>query len=59
MARGHAVMRDTFTETVLWFMEYAWLMVVVSLVLLTLPLWFIPYTVFKAWNYLRGTHDRV
>jgi hypothetical protein len=54
MARGHAVMRDTFTETVFWFMEYAWLMVIVSAVLLTLPLWFIPYTVFKAWNYLRG-----
>ena len=50
-------MNDTFTETVLWFMEYAWLMVIVSLVLLTLPIWFIPYTVFKVWKYFRGAHD--
>ena len=47
-------MRDTFTETVLWFMEYAWLMVIASLVLLTLPIWFIPYAVFKVWKYFRG-----
>ena len=47
-------MNDTFTETVLWFMEYAWLMVIVSLVLLTLPIWFIPYTVFKVWKYFGG-----
>jgi hypothetical protein len=47
-------MSDTFTETILWFMEYVWLMVIVSLVLLTLPIWFIPYTVFKVWKYFRG-----
>ena len=47
-------MKDTFTETVLWFMEYAWLMVIASLVLLTLPIWLIPYAVFKVWNTLMG-----
>ena len=47
-------MTDTFIETVLWFMEYAWLMVIASLVLLTLPIWFIPYAVFKIWKYFGG-----
>lgn len=46
-------MSDTFTETVLWFMEYVWLVVIVSLVLLTMPIWFIPYTVFRVWKYFR------
>jgi hypothetical protein len=46
-------MSGTFTETILWFMEYVWLMVIVSVVLLTLPIWFIPYTVFKVWQNLR------
>jgi hypothetical protein len=47
-------MNNTFTETVLWFMENAWLMVIVSLVLLALPIWFIPYIVFKVWKYFKG-----
>ena len=47
-------MTDTFIETVLWFMEYAGLMVIASLVLLTLPIWLIPYTVFKVWGYFKG-----
>jgi hypothetical protein len=47
-------MTDTFIETVLWFMEYAWLMVIASLVLLTLPIWFIPYLMFKIWQYFKG-----
>ena len=47
-------MNDTFTKTVLWFMEYAWLMVIASLVLLTLPIWLIPYAVFKIWQYFKG-----
>jgi hypothetical protein len=47
-------MTDTFIETVLWFMEYAWLMVIASLVLLTLPIWLTPYTVFKVWKYFKG-----
>lgn len=47
-------MTDTIVETVLWFMEYAWLMVLCSLVLLTLPVWFIPYTTFKVWKYFGG-----
>ena len=47
-------MTDTFIETVLRFMEYAWLMVIAGLVLLTLPIWLIPYTAFKVWKYFRG-----
>jgi hypothetical protein len=47
-------MTDTFIETVLWFMEYAWLMVIASLVLLTLPIWFMPYAVFKILKYFGG-----
>ena len=48
-------MSNGLTETVLWFMEFVWLMVMAGLVLLTLPIWFIPYTVFKVWEYFRGS----
>ena len=46
-------MNNSFTETVLWFMDHLWLVLLLLLLILALPIWFIPYTVFKVWKYFK------
>jgi len=43
-------MMGTFTEAVTGLAEIAWLMAIAGLVFVTLPLWFLPYTLFKLWK---------
>ena len=42
---------NDFVET---FVEFAWLWAVGMMLLLALPIWFIPYTAFKVWRYFKG-----
>ena len=44
-------MMGTFTEAVFGFMEIAWLMVIAGFVFLTIPIWLIPFAVFKVWKW--------
>ena len=43
------------------FVEFIWLWAVGMILMVTLPIWFIPYTVYKGWRYvqpkLRRTHE--
>jgi hypothetical protein len=39
-----------FTEAFFGLMEIAWLMFICLLLLLTLPIWFMPFTAFKCWK---------
>ena len=39
-----------FIEAFFGLMEIAWLMFICLLVLLTLPIWVIPFTAFKCWK---------
>ena len=36
------------------FIEIVWLWGVCVLLMLTLPIWFIPYTTYKVWTYFQG-----
>ena len=45
-------MMGTVAEAVTGLAEIAWLMVIAALVFVTLPLWFLPYTLFKLWKAL-------
>jgi hypothetical protein len=35
------------------FVEFAWMWAIGMLLIATLPIWFIPYTAFKVWKYLK------
>ncbi len=39
-----------FTEAFFGLMEIVWLMFICLLVILTLPIWVIPFTAFKCWK---------
>ena len=43
-------MSEHFTEAFFGLMEIAWLMFICLLLLLTLPIWVIPFTAFKCWK---------
>jgi hypothetical protein len=43
-------MSEHFTESFFGLMEIAWLMFICLLVILTLPIWVIPFTAFKCWK---------
>lgn len=47
-------MNANFFEALFGLMEMAWLMVMAVIVLLTLPVWLLPYTAFKVWKSFRG-----
>ena len=36
------------------FVEFIWMWAVGMILMVTLPIWFIPYTAFKVWKYFRG-----
>ena len=47
-------MNEPFFEAVTGLAEIVWLMFVCLLLLITAPVWLLPYTVFKVWQNLRG-----
>ena len=47
-------MNANFSEAFFGLMEVAWLGVMAGIVLLTLPVWLLPYTAFKVWKSFRG-----
>jgi hypothetical protein len=36
------------------FVEFIWMWAVGMILMVTLPIWFIPYTAFKVWEYFKG-----
>jgi hypothetical protein len=36
------------------FVEFIWMWAVGMILMVTLPIWFIPYTAFKVWKYFKG-----
>jgi len=43
-------MTSTLVEAVVGLAEIAWLMAIAALVFVTLPVWFVPYTLYKLWK---------
>lgn len=46
-------MTESFLETVFGLMELLWQMVMLFFIALLLPIWFIPFTVFKLWQQIK------
>ena len=43
-------MISNITEALLGLMDIVWLMVIAVLLMLTIPIWVIPYTAYKLWR---------
>jgi hypothetical protein len=41
------------TDFVEFFAEFAWMWAVGMMLIATLPIWFIPYTAYRAWAYFQ------
>jgi hypothetical protein len=47
-------MISTLFKVVSELMEITWLLLIAALVLVTFPVWFIPYTAYKFWKALKS-----
>ena len=51
-------MTSRFTQDLFGLMEIIWLYVIAVLLIITIPVWVVPYTVYKCWKFfdvkLRG-----
>ena len=50
-------MTSTFTEDFFGLMEIVWLFVLVCFLLVTIPVWLLPYTIYKIWKQLRDKNE--
>jgi hypothetical protein len=46
-------MTSTFTEDLLGMLEIVWLLVLAVFLILTIPVWVLPYTAYRIWKQLK------